>query len=500
MWRSLVGQGLCLALLVACGEEDPAADDDSSDVSDDTGGAVAFEGDEPGECTDGADNDLDGLFDCSDPDCAPSPDCQDAGGPNVEPSQPMVDITPSDATSADDLTCSITLESEDPEGEPVVYLYSWEIDGVESGITSSTVMSRFTQGSETWSCVVVATDGEMDSPPAFAELTLPRDNTPPTTPEIEISPEEPIPLDDLVCNITVDSTDAEADEITYTWAWDVDGTDAGISEDTVGGDITEAGDVWTCMVTPSDGYESGEPATASVEIPTCYGSALEFNGVDDVVTIPASSSFAWSEAVTVEAWVRWDGESGTNDQVIVDHGPEDDYSFTLSIAGQSTSDHPLCGDVSAGSVLFQAAGYSGEAKTCLESVSQLTAGAWAHVAVTFDGPDMYIFIDGVESVYGRTGSSLHDASAFDMTLGGRADEGSSFYGVIDEVRVSSSARYIADFTTEQAPEADSDTVLLYHMDEGFGSSLSDDSGNGLDASVDSAIWSAWSSCDAIGAR
>ena len=47
MWRSLVGQGLCLALLVACGEEDPAADDDSSDVSDDTGGAVAFEGDEP---------------------------------------------------------------------------------------------------------------------------------------------------------------------------------------------------------------------------------------------------------------------------------------------------------------------------------------------------------------------------------------------------------------------------------------------------------------------
>jgi hypothetical protein len=113
---------------------------------------------------------------------------------------------------------------------------------------------------------------------------------------------------------------------------------------------------------------------------------------------------------------------------------------------------------------------------------------------------MYIFIDGVESVYGRTGSSLHDASAFDMTLGGRADEGSSFYGVIDEVRVSSSARYLTDFTTEQAPEADSDTVLLYHMDEGFGSSLSDDSGNGLDANVDSAIWSAWSSCDAIGAR
>ena len=34
-----------------------------------------FEGDDPGECSDGADNDQDGLFDCDDTDCAASPDC-----------------------------------------------------------------------------------------------------------------------------------------------------------------------------------------------------------------------------------------------------------------------------------------------------------------------------------------------------------------------------------------------------------------------------------------
>ena len=34
-----------------------------------------FEGDEPGECTDGADNDVDGYYDCGDIDCWGSPDC-----------------------------------------------------------------------------------------------------------------------------------------------------------------------------------------------------------------------------------------------------------------------------------------------------------------------------------------------------------------------------------------------------------------------------------------
>ena len=36
------------------------------------------EGDQPGECTDGADNDSDGTFDCADNDCWGAPDCLDA--------------------------------------------------------------------------------------------------------------------------------------------------------------------------------------------------------------------------------------------------------------------------------------------------------------------------------------------------------------------------------------------------------------------------------------
>ena len=60
-------------------DEDASDPDPGVDAGADAGGtddeADAFEGDEPGECTDGADNDRDGLFDCDDPGCEGAPDC-----------------------------------------------------------------------------------------------------------------------------------------------------------------------------------------------------------------------------------------------------------------------------------------------------------------------------------------------------------------------------------------------------------------------------------------
>jgi len=41
--------------------------------------ALRVEGTEPGDCTDGADNDADGLFDCDDATCSGSPDCRGSG-------------------------------------------------------------------------------------------------------------------------------------------------------------------------------------------------------------------------------------------------------------------------------------------------------------------------------------------------------------------------------------------------------------------------------------
>ncbi len=66
-WHRILLLLVCSIALTAC--PDGSADDD------DTAGPD-IEGNEPGECSDGADNDSDGLYDCNDPDCAGAPDCE----------------------------------------------------------------------------------------------------------------------------------------------------------------------------------------------------------------------------------------------------------------------------------------------------------------------------------------------------------------------------------------------------------------------------------------
>lgn len=63
---------------------------------------AAFEGDEPGECGDGADNDRDGAFDCDDEDCAGAPTCgaDDDATPADDDTAPDDDSAPDDDTTS----------------------------------------------------------------------------------------------------------------------------------------------------------------------------------------------------------------------------------------------------------------------------------------------------------------------------------------------------------------------------------------------------------------
>lgn len=53
-----------------------------------------IEGQFAGECIDGADNDVDGFFDCDDPDCINSPVCEDDAIVNKETDPPDTDLPP----------------------------------------------------------------------------------------------------------------------------------------------------------------------------------------------------------------------------------------------------------------------------------------------------------------------------------------------------------------------------------------------------------------------
>ena len=100
---------------------------------------TAAEGQNAGECADGADNDANGAFDCDDAGCSGSPDCEGgddtAASQNAAPSGAAIAITPATPGDDDDLTCSIVTEATDPNGDTVTYRYAWKVNGGDAGIS-----------------------------------------------------------------------------------------------------------------------------------------------------------------------------------------------------------------------------------------------------------------------------------------------------------------------------------------------------------------------------
>ena len=84
--------GLMTLGLISCSAKSTMMDTSESE----------YEGDDPGECSDGADNDQDGFFDCADNECMMSPDCEETPGtPGGTPGGTTGGTTPTGTTPTD---------------------------------------------------------------------------------------------------------------------------------------------------------------------------------------------------------------------------------------------------------------------------------------------------------------------------------------------------------------------------------------------------------------
>ena len=106
--------------------------------------------------------------------------------------------------------------------------------------------------------------------------------------------------------------------------------------------------------------------------------------------------------------------------------------------------------------------------------------AWHHVAMTYDGDDATLFVDGRAVARGSGGDLVvGDAPVYiGAEPNDRGDPVSMFSGMIDEVRVSSSVRYAEGFEPDRVHETDADTLLLLHFDRPYHGAHPDDSGRG----------------------
>jgi hypothetical protein len=109
-----------------------------------------------------------------------------------------------------------------------------------------------------------------------------------------------------------------------------------------------------------------------------------------------------------------------------------------------------------------------------------TNNAWQHIAVVRTGGSIYIYSNGV--LQGSTISGgTNNYTGTTVRLGAFRDNATTSFGVftgyIDEVRLSSTARYYGNFTPVSSPfTSDAQTKLLLHFDGSAGSnSISDSS-------------------------
>lgn len=179
---------------------------------------------------------------------------------NDVPEGAVVAIAPETPVTGDDLTAVLTAEAVD--NDEVTYSYAWSVDGSPAaGQESDVVPSSATAKGQQWTVVVTPNDGRVDGVTAEASVTIA--NTPPTA-TVAILPAAPTTLDELV--VEAEGTDVDGDAVTLSWTWNRDGSAVAADDGDVPAELTQRGQLWEVIVTPSDGEAEGEPVTASVVI------------------------------------------------------------------------------------------------------------------------------------------------------------------------------------------------------------------------------------------
>ena len=89
---------------------------------------------------------------------------------NRAPTAPVVTLTPTAPTDAQDLVCNVTTPATDPDGDALTYQFAWTRNGqpfaggVGTGLLASTVSAAATSAGDTFACAATANDGKTTGP------------------------------------------------------------------------------------------------------------------------------------------------------------------------------------------------------------------------------------------------------------------------------------------------------------------------------------------------
>ncbi len=205
------------------------------------------------------------------------------------------------------------------------------------------------------------------------------------------------------------------------------------------------GTIYDSTLNDNDGSSMGS-MTSNDQVNGLIDGCIDFDGINDYLTIPQSSELAFSSSGIVSGWFKlgsnFDNSSSTS-QIILEKYIDDEHDFTVVLVGiDYNSDHP-----DDGSLCFKVENGPNDWRYTYTTQTSWSANTWYHFAAVINGNNSKIYINGVDDTMGvtDTGNPNFGFNA-DFNIGGKdADSGQLdteryFNGQIDEVRVSSIIR------------------------------------------------------------
>jgi hypothetical protein len=381
---------------------------------------------------------------------------------NATPVEGTVSITPA-APKTNAVVTAAPSGFRDPDGDALTYHYTWSRNGtVIAGATAATLdLSQAGNGDrgDAIKVVVTATDPQNHSSESVSDTTTVA-TTNPTAGTVTVRPVAPA-ANDTISAVATGFADVDGDALSYQYQWSRDGQEipgANGRSLNLAKESVAAGDVLTVAVKALDGHGGTSPSAQGTTTVVAgnghpiasygfeeaagttaadqyggndgtitgaarvnngrFGRALSFENDVDIVDVPEDSSLHLGAGMTLEAWVK--PTAATNWRTVIFKEGDGGLSYGLYANNQGVD------------VPHVHIGNSGEGG--VDAPSGLDPNRWTHLAATYDGTILRLFVDGTQVGSKTVGGDLSDAPG-PLTFGANHVWGEHYRGLIDEVRI-----------------------------------------------------------------
>ena len=186
----------------------------------------------------------------------------------------------------------------------------------------------------------------------------------------------------------------------------------------------------TTLADVSGSGNRGTISGATWSTPGKNGGALQFDGVDDLVTVADAASLDLTTGMTLEAWVFPTALTDWRTVILKEQPGQLVYALYANTDTGRASGHVFVG---------------GDLDT--RSVSPLAANAWTHLAVTYDGVTLRLYVGGTQVSSRAVAGSMPNSTGA-VRLGGNTVWGEWFAGRLDDVRVYNRALAAAEVQSD----------------------------------------------------